>query len=105
MVGAAGVGKSGVILQIIEAQLIGIEEPENHLHPRLLPELVEECRAASANTQLIVTTHSPFFVDGLKPEELWVLYRDDNGHTQAKRTADMRGVKEFMDNRALLGSL
>lgn len=86
-------------------QLIGIEEPENHLHPRLLPELVEECRAASANTQLMVTTHSPFFVDGLKPEELWVLYRDENGHTQAKRTADMRGVKEFMENGALLGSL
>jgi predicted ATPase len=86
-------------------QLIGIEEPENHLHPRLLPELVEECRAASANTQLMVTTHSPFFVDGLKPEELWVLYRDEKGHTQAKRTADMRGVKEFMDNGALLGSL
>ena len=86
-------------------QLIGIEEPENHLHPRLLPELVEECRAASANTQMMVTTHSPFFVDGLKPEELWVLYRDENGHTQAKRTADMRGVKEFMENGALLGSL
>ena len=24
---------------------IGIEEPENFLHPRLLPELAEECRA------------------------------------------------------------
>lgn len=86
-------------------QLIGIEEPENHLHPRLLPELVEECRAASAKTQLMVTTHSPFFVDGLKPKELWVLYRDEYGHTQAKCTADMRGVKEFMENGALLGSL
>ena len=43
-------------------QLVGIEEPENHLHPRLLPQLAEECRSASANTQLMVTTHSPFFV-------------------------------------------
>jgi predicted ATPase len=86
-------------------QLIGIEEPENHLHPRLLPELAEECRAASANTQLMVTTHSPFFVDALKPEELWVLYRDEQGYTQAKRTADMRGVKEFIEHGATLGSL
>ncbi|MDJ0554456.1 MAG: AAA family ATPase [Microcoleaceae cyanobacterium MO_207.B10] len=45
-------------------QLIGIEEPENHLHPRLLPELAEECRPASANTQLMVTTHSPFLLMG-----------------------------------------
>jgi predicted ATPase len=86
-------------------QLVGIEEPENHLHPRLLPQLAEECRAASANTQLMVTTHSPFFVDSLKPEELWVLYRDDKGFTQAKRTADMQGVKQFMEHGALLGSL
>jgi predicted ATPase len=86
-------------------QLVGIEEPENHLHPRLLPQLAEECRSASANTQLMVTTHSPFFVDSLKPEELWVLYRDLKGFTQAKRTADMPGVKEFMNHGALLGSL
>ncbi len=86
-------------------KLVGIEEPENHLHPRLLPELTEECRNASANTQLMVSTHSPFFVNGLKPEELWVLYRDENGYTQAKRTADMRGVPEFMEEGALLGEL
>jgi predicted ATPase len=86
-------------------QLVEIEEPENHLHPRLLPQLAEEYRSASANTQLMVTTHSPFFVDSLKPEELWVLYRDEKGFTQAKRTADMKGVKQFMDQGALLGSL
>jgi predicted ATPase len=86
-------------------QLIGIEEPENHLHPRLLPELAEECRHASARTQLMVTTHSPFFVDGLRPEELWVLYRDEKGYTQAKRTADIPGIKDFMDQGALLGHL
>jgi len=86
-------------------QLIGIEEPENHLHPRLLPELAEECRDASARTQLMVTTHSPFFVDGLKPEELWVLYRDEKGYTQARRAADMPGIKDFMDQGAQLGHL
>ena len=86
-------------------QLIGIEEPENQLHPRLLPELAEECRVASARTQLMVTTHSPFFVNGLRAEELWVLYRDEQGYTQARRAADMRGVKEFMEQGAQLGQL
>lgn len=86
-------------------QLVGIEEPENHLHPRLLPELAEECREASARTQLMVTTHSPFFVNGLRPEELWVLYRDKGGYTQAKQASKMRGVKEFMKEGALLGHL
>ena len=86
-------------------QLIGIEEPENQLHPRLLPELAEECRAASARTQLMVTTHSPFFVNGLRPEEVWVLYRDAWGYTQARRAADMRGIPEFMAQGAQLGQL
>jgi predicted ATPase len=86
-------------------QLVGIEEPENHLHPRLLPELAEECREASARTQLMVTTHSPFFVDGLRPEELWVLYRDEKGYTRARQAAHMLGIKEFMDQGALLGHI
>ncbi len=86
-------------------QLIGIEEPENHLHPRLLPELAEECRAASANTQLMVTTHSPFFIDGIRPQELWVLYRNEHGYTQAKRTDEMLGIQEFIEEGASLGNL
>lgn len=86
-------------------QLVGIEEPENHLHPRLLPELAEECRTASARTQLMVTTHSPHFVNGLRPEELWVLYRDEQGYAQARRAADMQGIKEFVKEGALLGDL
>lgn len=86
-------------------ELIGIEEPENHLHPRLLPELAEECRMATDRTQLMVTTHSPFFVDGLKPEELWVLYRDEQGYTQARRALDMKGIPEFVKEGASLGQL
>jgi predicted ATPase len=84
---------------------IGIEEPENFLHPRLLPELAEECRAASEHGQLLVTTHSPFFVNALRPEEVRVLYRDEQGYTQAIRALDIQGVKEFMDAGASLGHL
>ncbi len=86
-------------------QFIGIEEPENHLHPRLLAELCEECRNATAQTQFMVTSHSPFFVNGLRPEELWVLYRDELGFTQARRASDMLGIKEFIAAGALLGQL
>jgi predicted ATPase len=86
-------------------QLIGIEEPENHLHPRLLPMLAEECRQASARAQLMVTTHSPFLVNGLHPNEVWVLFRDEQGYTRARRTAEMAGIREFMEAGAQLGSL
>jgi predicted ATPase len=84
---------------------IGIEEPENFLHPRLLPELAEECRAASTGTQLLVTTHSPFFLNGLRPDEVRVLWRDEQGYTQTRRAADLPGVNEFVEQGALLGQL
>ena len=86
-------------------QLVGIEEPENQLHPRLLPELAEECRKAAERTQLMVTTHSPFFVNGLNPEEVWVLYRDTKGFTQARRAADMMGIPQHMAAGGKLGHL
>ena len=84
---------------------IGIEEPENFLHPRLLHELAEECVAASERTQLLVTTHSPFFLNALKPEQVRVLWRDEKGHTQAQRAADLDGIPDFMEAGALLGDL
>ncbi|MBI4678964.1 MAG: AAA family ATPase [Elusimicrobia bacterium] len=84
---------------------IGIEEPENHLHPKLLQILAEECREASGQTQLMVTTHSPFFVNGVRANELWDLFRDENGYARALRADAMRGIPEFMENGALLGQL
>lgn len=86
-------------------QLIGIEEPENYLHPRLLNGLVEEYIEASASSQLMITTHSPHFVNGLRAEEVWVLYRDEQGFTVCKRASEMLGINDFLDAGAKLGQL
>jgi len=86
-------------------QLIGIEEPENQLHPRLLVGLAEECRKSAAASQLMITTHSPYFVSGINPKELWILYRDQNGYTQAKNAAAMQGIRGFVNAGASLGDL
>ena len=86
-------------------ELIGIEEPENYLHPRLLADLADECRKASASSQLMITTHSPHFISGFRAEEVWVLYRDEQGFTVCKRTVDMQGIQEFLEIGAKLGQL
>jgi predicted ATPase len=87
------------------APLVGIEEPENQLHPRLLVPLAEECREASARSQLLVTTHSPYFVSALRVQELWVIYRDATGFAQARRARDMDRVRGFVEAGAQLGDL
>jgi predicted ATPase len=87
------------------ARFIGIEEPENFLHPRLLPELAEECRAATERSQLLATTHSPFFLNAMHPQEIRVLYRDEDGFTQAIQASEIQGITEFVSAGASMGHL
>ncbi len=87
------------------APFIGLEEPENFLHPRLLQELAEEAKRAASSSQLLVTTHSPFFINALQADEVRILYRDQSGYTQAVRASEVRGIPEFMAAGASLGHL
>ncbi|MFF0144276.1 putative ATPase [Amycolatopsis sulphurea] len=94
-----------VLFDPAPAPIVGIEEPENQLHPRLLYPLAEEVRAASAESQILVTTHSPYFADALRPEEMWALYRDEDGFTQCSRASENRRLMAMVDAGGSLGSL
>ena len=85
---------------------IGIEEPENFLYPRLLYELGEECRIAAQRTQILVTTHSPHFVDAMKPEEVWLLYRArEDGYARVLRASESEEVRRQYGKDSYLGYL
>jgi len=84
---------------------IGLEEPENFLHPRLLPELAEVCREASDNSQLLITSHSPFLLNAMKPKEVRILYRDEHGFTQAQQASEIQGIPEQIEQGGKLGDL
>jgi len=86
---------------------IGIEEPENGLYHRLVERLAGEFKthAAERGTNVLVTTHSPYFVDALLPEQVWLIQRDDTGFANLQRAADIRGVKDLVEERLPLGSL
>ncbi len=45
------------------APLIAIDEPETGLHPSMLPIVAEYATDAATRTQVILTTHSPQFLD------------------------------------------
>ena len=84
---------------------VGLEEPENHLHPRFLYGLAEECRKAAEATQIFVATHSPFFLDALRAREVRVLWRDVFGYTQCYPLDRSVKVRAFLDAGAVLGDL
>jgi predicted ATPase len=87
---------------------VGIEEPENglyhKLHGVLAARLAELSARSAERTQILVTTHSPYFVDALKPEQVWQM-RKGGGATTARRTADMPHVRALIEEGVPLGSL
>ena len=65
------------------------EEPELAVHPGALPLLVDFMKQAAAETQVIVTSHSPELLDLVDNvgENLRVVERGDEGTTVARLTA------------------
>ncbi len=86
---------------------IGIEEPENGLYHRLLNRLAHEFKRHAANGEInvLVTTHSPYFVDALAPEEVWLMQRNEQGYAEVQRAADIPTIRELVDEGMPLGSL
>lgn len=60
--------------------LLCVEEPENQLYPRLMAELAEEFRAYSQRGgQVLVSTHSPDFLNAVRLEEVCWLVKEAGG--------------------------
>lgn len=88
---------------------ICIEEPENGLYHRLLDSLATELRKHATGKknapQIFVTTHQPYFVDALKPDEVWILEKGDDGFSKIKRVSDIELVKNLVGEGLPLGGL
>jgi predicted ATPase len=87
---------------------IGIEEPENGLYHKLLETLIKEFRDYTAEknkSQIFITTHQPYLVDELEPDEVWVLEKGDDGFSTIHRAGDNRLVANLVEEGLPLGSL
>ncbi|MDX2066409.1 MAG: AAA family ATPase, partial [Fimbriimonadaceae bacterium] len=85
--------------------LLAIEEPENQLYPTLLPQLAEEFRDyADRGSQVLISTHSPDFVNALKVEELFWLEKR-HGVTTIKRASDDPNIRTLEKAGDPLGAL
>ena len=53
--------------------LVGIEEPEIHLHPNLMREMISDCeKMTKKGTQIIIVTHSPYFLNFISTKNILV---------------------------------
>lgn len=86
-----------------------IEEPENGLYHKLLESLVDEFRGHATgkkgSSQVFVTTHQPYFVDALRPEEVWILEKMEDGFAKIHRASDDSLIVNMVEEELPLGSL
>lgn len=91
------------------APFICIEEPENGLYHKLLESLArtfrEKTTGRKRSPQIFVTTHQPYFVDALTPEETWILEKGADGFSTIRRASEDNLVKEMVNQGLPLGSL
>jgi predicted ATPase len=94
-----------LLLQPNEHTFIGIEEPENYIHPSFIQDLAEFCRETSENKQIVISTHSPFFVNEMNPGEVWVCRRNREGNTMCENLTENKDLMAYVENGAKIGHL
>lgn len=86
-----------------------IEEPENGLYHKLLETLAAEFRSHATglkgSSQVFITTHQPYFVDALQPEEVWIIEKQADGFSSVRRASDATVVQELVKQGLPLGGL
>ena len=86
-----------------------IEEPENGLYHKLLETLAYEFRQHASGprggSQVFVTTHQPYFVDALDPQEVWTLEKGADGFSTIRRASEESIVNNLVAEGLPLGGL
>lgn len=80
--------------------LICFEEPENYIHPHLLELLAHILKKASTRTQILLTTHSPYLLNFLEPEDILIVEKHE-GATEVSRPKDPGAIKEVLKTLGL----
>ena len=86
-----------------------IEEPENGLYHKLLESLTKEFRehatGLKGSSQIFLTTHQPYLVNALNPNEVWILKKNKDGFSTISRASDNALVNNLAEEGLPLGGL
>lgn len=90
-----------ITLNVVPGDLVAIEEPENGLHPHLIPEIMALFRyCTDEGAQVFATTHNPDFLDEAVPNEV-LLCDKVNGSTRLLRVASDVEIEAFRGSFSL----
>lgn len=71
------------------------EEPENFLHPAWLVLVADVLKSAAGQSQIMVSTHSPYLLNFFSPEHLLIVEKEE-GKSLYKSLRGRKGLKEAL---------
>lgn len=86
-------------------RLVGIEEPETALHPAASGALMDALREATVHTQIVLTSHSPDFLDQVNTEKDALLVVESRDGTTVIAEADPSSLQTIKDHLFSPGEL
>lgn len=82
-----------------ETKLLLLEEPENFIHHDLLGFIVEILQ--KSEKQVLLSTHSPIFVDFVLPEDIRVVEKNEKGETIVQKIKEPERLKKYLRKMGL----
>ena len=78
---------AAVIADISGLSLIGIEEPENSIHPSLLQSFLDVISQLVNKCKIIITSHSPYIIQYINPHSIYIACANTTGESSFERIA------------------
>ena len=87
-----------VALHFQESAVAIFEEPDRYIHPHLAGRIMQLMNEVTDEKQVIITTHNPELLRHANLEDILLVTRDSDGHSQVTRPANSEVVRHFLQS-------
>ena len=87
-----------IIADIKKLSMIAIEEPENSIHPSLFQSYLDVLSQLVSDCRILFTSHSPYIIQYLNPESIYIGMTQENGEATFRRIAPTKVKKLLRDS-------
>ena len=76
--------------------IVGLEEPENSIHPALFQGFLDTLEGLADDMRIIITSHSPYLLQYLDFSGIYIGLPSDDGLARFRTFASSRKIQELM---------